>query len=118
MKVACGVLKELRTNLEFILSEWLGIDELLQRSRFKNHSWESITDLLRAAQRLAADKFEPFDRQIDSEPPRFDGDHVILPLATYDAWNSIVNFGIIGATEDLEFGGMQLPRVAEMAVTT
>ena len=48
------MLSELRINLEFFLTDWLKIDELLQRPRFADHSWESITDLLHAAERIAA----------------------------------------------------------------
>jgi alkylation response protein AidB-like acyl-CoA dehydrogenase len=112
------MLSELRINLEFLLTDWLKIDELLQRPHFADHSWESITDLLRAAERIAADKFEPYNRLIDTEVPRLDGERVILPKATHDAWDSLVEFGVIPASQDYENGGMQLPRIAEFAVNT
>jgi butyryl-CoA dehydrogenase len=112
------VLSELRLNIEFLLTDWLKIDELFERPRYADHSWESIADLLATAERIAAEKYEPYNRLIDVEVPVFDGEHVILPEATHDAWESIVGFGIIQAAQDAENGGMQLPRVAEFAVTT
>ncbi len=113
-----AVLSELRLNLEFLLTDWLKIDELFERPRYADHSWESIADLLATAERIAADKFEPYNRLIDAEVPVFDGERVILPEATYAAWESIVAFGIIQAAQDFENGGAQLPRVAEFAVNT
>jgi len=112
------VLSELRLNLEFLLADWLKIGELFERPRYADHSWESIADLLAAAERIAADKYEPYNRLIDAEVPVFDGEHVILPKATYAAWESIVGLGIIQAAQDFENGGMQLPRLAEFAVNT
>ncbi len=112
------MLSELRLNLEFLLADWLKIDELFERPRYADHSWESIADLLATAERIAAEKYEPYNRLIDTEVPLFDGEHVILPKATYAAWASIVDLGIIQAAQDYENGGMQLPRVAEFAVTT
>ena len=110
------MLSELLANLEFLLYDWLDIDVLLHRPRFADHSHESISDILNAAQRIASDKFEPFNRLIDSEPPRFEGGRVILPQATHDAWASLVDFGIMLASQDYEYGGMQLPNTAEFAV--
>lgn len=112
------MLGELRTNLEFLLYDWIDIDQLLKRERFADHSHESISDLLNAAQRVAADKFEPFNRLIDAEPPRFENGRVILPQATHDAWASLVEFGMMAASQDYEDGGMQLPKTADFAVMT
>src|ERR1017187_10719982 len=110
------MLSELVCNLEFFLNDWLQIDELLDRPRFADHSHESIADLLHTAERIAGDKFEPFNRLIDAEPPRFEGGRVILPQATHDAWTSLVDLGIMPASQDYEYGGMQLPRTADFAV--
>jgi butyryl-CoA dehydrogenase len=112
------MLSELRTNLEFFLADWLEIDELFKRPRYKAHSWDSISAMLQAAQRIAADKYEPYAHLIDAEEPRVEDGHVVLPKATQDAWDSTVRFGIISAAQDYEIGGMQLPRIAEFAVNT
>jgi butyryl-CoA dehydrogenase len=110
------LLNELRTNLEFFLSDWLDINDLFERPRYDAHSWDTISAMLAAAQRIAADKYEPYGRLFDVEEPRLEDGRVVLPKATQDAWDSLVDFGIISAAQDYEVGGMQLPRIAEFAV--
>jgi alkylation response protein AidB-like acyl-CoA dehydrogenase len=104
-----------RPTIEFLLYDWLKADSLLQRTRFADHSRETFGSVLDAAERLAREKFAPFNRLIDIEEPRFDGEKVVLPQATHDAWKAFGESGMLSAAQDYEIGGMQLPYIVETA---
>jgi alkylation response protein AidB-like acyl-CoA dehydrogenase len=71
--------------------------------------------VLDTCERLAREKFAPFNRLLDTQEPRFDGERVHLPQATHDALNAYAATGMIAASQDAEIGGMQLPCVVEKA---
>ena len=105
----------LRTTLDFLLNDWLGTTTLTQRERFADHSRETFDAVLDTCERIAREKYAPFNRLIDVEEPRFDGEKVILPQATYDANQAYAESGMLSATQDYTVGGMQLPCSVTMA---
>ncbi|WP_374562867.1 acyl-CoA dehydrogenase [Ideonella sp.] len=105
----------LRPTIDFLLYDWLRADSLVERARFADHSRETFGSVLDASERLAREKFAPFNRLIDIEEPRFDGEKVILPQATHDAWKAFGESGMLSAAQDYEIGGMQLPYTVEAA---
>ncbi|HEX5684784.1 MAG TPA: acyl-CoA dehydrogenase [Ideonella sp.] len=105
----------LRPTIDFLLHDWLRADSLVDRPRFADHSRETFGSVLDASERLAREKFAPFNRLIDIEEPRFDGEKVILPQATHDAWKAFGESGMLSAAQDYEIGGMQLPYTVEAA---
>ncbi len=105
----------MRTTLDFLLHDWLAVSSLLTRPRFAEHSVETFAAVLDTCERIARDKFAPFNRLSDTQEPHFDGDKVHLPQATHDAMAAYVGSGMLAAAQDYELGGMQLPCVIEMA---
>ena len=105
----------MRTTLDFLLNDWLQVTALTDRPRFADHSGETFTQVLDTCERIAREKFAPFNRLVDTEEPRFDGEKVILPQATQDAWNAYAKSGMLTAAQDAEIGGMQLPYTVEAA---
>jgi butyryl-CoA dehydrogenase len=105
----------MRDTLDFLLHEWLRVDELLARPRFAEHSRETFASVLDTCERIAREKFAPFARLADTEEPRFDGERVHLPRATHEAMAAYVESGMLAAAQDEAVGGMQLPCVIEMA---
>ena len=105
----------LRPTIDFLLHDWLRVDALLQRPRFAEHSRETFGSVLDTSERIAREKFAPFNRLIDIEEPRFDGEKVILPQATHDAWKAFGESGMLSAAQDYDIGGMQLPYTVEAA---
>ena len=99
----------LRPTLDFLLYQWLGVESLVQRTRFADHSRETFDAVLDTCERIAREKYAPFNRLVDTQEPRFDGEKVILPQATHDAHRAYVESGMLGAAQDYEVGGMQLP---------
>jgi len=105
----------MRQTLEFLLDDWLQVQDLTQRERFADHSAETFGAVLDTAERLAREKFAPFNRLADTEEPHFDGEKVHLPKATHDAMRAFVDTGLLAGSQDYDVGGMQLPCVIEMA---
>ena len=108
----------LRSNLDFLLYEWLDVSSLQQRKRFSDHSRETFDAVLDTCERIAKEKYAPFNRLVDTEEPRFDGEKVILPQATYDAQKAYAESGMLSAAQDYEIGGMQLPYTVEAAANS
>ncbi len=109
----------MRLTLDFLLHHWLGVETLLQRPRFSDHSAETFASVLDTCERIAAEKFAPFNRLSDTQEPRVvvgpDGESVQLPTETHAAVVAYVGSGMLAAAQDYEWGGMQLPCVMEMA---
>ena len=103
----------MRATLDFLLNDWLKVGELCARPRFADHSTGTFSAVLDTAEKIAKDKYAPFNRLIDTQEPHFDGDKVILPQATHDAWAAYAGSGMLAAAQDYEWGGMQLPYTVE-----
>ncbi|MCU0773633.1 MAG: acyl-CoA dehydrogenase [Ideonella sp.] len=105
----------MRETIDFLLHDWLQVGSLGERPRFADHGRETFDAVLDLAEKLAAEKFAPFNRLADTEEPRFDGERVHLPAATVEAARAYAASGLLAASQDLDHGGMQLPCVVEMA---
>ncbi|MEB0112301.1 acyl-CoA dehydrogenase [Variovorax sp. RTB1] len=99
----------LRPTLDFLLYDWLDAESLNQRERFSDHSLETFDAVLDTCERIAREKYAPFNRTVDTQEPHFDGEKVILPQATHDAHKAFVDSGMMSAAQDYDIGGMQLP---------
>jgi alkylation response protein AidB-like acyl-CoA dehydrogenase len=108
----------LRSTLDFLLYEWLDVSSLQQRERFSDHSRETFNAVLDTCERIAKEKYAPFNRLVDTEEPRFDGEKVILPQATHDAQKAYAESGMLSASQDYDIGGMQLPYTVEAAANS
>ncbi len=105
----------LRPTLDFLLYDWLQAETLNGRARFADHSRETFDAVLDTCERIAREKYAPFNRTVDVEEPRFDGDKVILPQATHEAHRAYAGSGMLSAAQDYDEGGMQLPYTIEAA---
>jgi alkylation response protein AidB-like acyl-CoA dehydrogenase len=105
----------LRPTVDFLLHDWLKVESLQSRERFTDHSRETFDAVLDTCERIAREKYAPFNRLVDTQEPHFDGEKVILPQATHDAYKAYAESGMLSAAQDYEFGGMQLPYTVEAA---
>src|SRR5688500_18266125 len=105
----------MRQTVDFLLHDWIGVDRLTARARFADHSRETFSAVIDTCERIAREKYAPFNRLVDTEEPRFDGEKVILPQATHEAWKAYAGSGMLAAAQDHELGGMQLPYTVEAA---
>jgi len=107
-----------RQTIDFLLYDWLNVEALQQRPRFADHSRETFASVMDTCERMAREKFAPFNRQADTDEPRFDGERVHLPQASHDASRAYAESGMLAAAQDYEIGGMQLPCVVQMAANS
>ncbi len=105
----------LRPTLDFLLHDWLKVESLQSRERFADHSRETFDAVLDTCERIAREKYAPFNRLVDTQEPHFDGEKVILPQATHDAYKAYGESGMLSAAQDYAIGGMQLPYTVEAA---
>jgi butyryl-CoA dehydrogenase len=105
----------LRPTIDFLLNDWLDTAALAQRERFADHSRDTFDAVLDTCERIAREKYAPFNRLVDVQEPHFDGEKVILPQATHDASRAYAESGMLSAAQDYEVGGMQLPYSVEAA---
>jgi alkylation response protein AidB-like acyl-CoA dehydrogenase len=113
----------LRPTLDFLLYHWLQTESLCQRDRFSDHSRETFSAVLDTCERIAREKYAPFNRLVDMQEPRTELDaqgvlRVILPQATHDAHRAYVASGMLAAAQDSDRGGMQLPYVVDAAANS
>ena len=108
----------LRSTLDFLLYQWLDVPALTQRARFIDHSRETFDAVLDTCERIAREKYAPFNRLVDVQEPQFDGERVILPQATQDAAQAYAASGMLSAAQDYAHGGMQLPYTVEAAANS
>ncbi|MGA0611022.1 acyl-CoA dehydrogenase [Caldimonas sp. KR1-144] len=105
----------MRSTIDFLLYDWLNAEALTARARFADHSRETFAQVLDTCERIAREKFAPFNRLVDTQEPHFDGEKVVLPECSHAAARAYVESGMLAAAQDYEIGGMQLPCTVEMA---
>ena len=91
---------KLRATIDFLLHDWLRTEQLTGRARFADHSRETFDAVFDTCERIAREKYAPFNRLVDIEEPRFDGERVILPQASKDAADAYAASGMLGAAQD------------------
>jgi alkylation response protein AidB-like acyl-CoA dehydrogenase len=105
-----------RRDLDFLLYEWLQVDELTKRPRFAEHTRETFDDVLELSEQLATRFFAPHNKVSDAQEPTFDGTTVTVIPEVKTALDAFTAADLIGMSMDAEFGGAQLPvTVAEAA---
>ena len=105
----------MRKTIDFLLNDWLDVTALVEHPRYSEHSRETFASVLDTCQRIATEKFAPFNRLVDVQEPRLENGVVVLPQCAYDAARAYVDSGMLAASQDYDVGGMQLPYVVELA---
>ncbi len=105
-----------RRDVQFLLHEWLGVEDLTGRDRFAEHSKEIFDDVIALAEQIAAEQFAPHNRKADAHEPHLgqDGKVVLIPEVK-GALDAFAEAGLIGAGMDESVGGMGLPQVVQTA---
>ncbi|HKR90417.1 MAG TPA: acyl-CoA dehydrogenase [Phenylobacterium sp.] len=105
-----------RRDLDFLLFEWLRLEELLERPRFSDHAAEEIRSIVQLVERVAEQELAPHLRASDLDEPRLDpeGQVRVLPDVAR-AVRTIAEAGIFGSAFDTDLGGSQLPNLVHVA---
>ena len=104
-----------RRDLDFLLYEWLKVDELTDRKRFADHSRETFDGVLDLSEQLAERYFAPHNKKSDANEPTFDGQTVTMVPEVKEAWEAFVAADLIGMSMEESVGGAQLPAVVAQA---
>ena len=104
-----------RRDLDFLLFEWLRVDELTKRERFAEHSLDTFAGVLDLYEQLATRYFAPHNKTLDSHEPSFDGTTVSIIPEVKAALDAVAATDLLSVAMDHELGGSQLPTVVNMA---
>lgn len=98
-----------RRDLDFLLFDWLKVEDLLDRPRFAEHSRDTLSATLDLSETLSEDLFAPAYKKSDQVEPWLDADgvHVIPEIAA--AVREHAASGLMAGAFDEDLGGMQLP---------
>ncbi|MDT5160498.1 MAG: hypothetical protein QOC90_808, partial [Mycobacterium sp.] len=98
-----------RRDLDFLLYEWLRVDELTKRDRYAEHSRETFDGVLDLCEQLATRYFAPHNKKSDANEPSFDGEKVTVIGEVKEAWNAFAQADLISMAMGQALGGAQLP---------
>jgi alkylation response protein AidB-like acyl-CoA dehydrogenase len=98
-----------RRDLDFLLYEWLRVDELTKRERFAEHSRETFDDVLDLSEQMATRYFAPHNKKSDANEPTFDGTRVTVIDEVKEALAAFARADLLGLSHDERLGGAQLP---------
>jgi alkylation response protein AidB-like acyl-CoA dehydrogenase len=104
-----------RRDLDFLLFEWLRVDELTKRQRFADHTTETFADVLTLCEELAARYFAPHYKLSDIEEPAFDGQSVTVLPEIKEGLRAFGDAELLAMSIDEKHGGAQLPTVVSTA---
>lgn len=104
-----------RQDLDFILYDVLGVDKLISRNRFQEHSRETFDAAIDTSLKLAERYFEPHNAKADGNEPEFDGQAVSMIPEVKEAIEHYADAGLLAAGYDFDAGGMQLPSAISSA---
>ncbi|MEV6138449.1 acyl-CoA dehydrogenase [Nocardia sp. NPDC051990] len=104
-----------RRDLDFLLYEWLRVEELTALPRFAEHSRETFDGFLDLCADLATQHFATHNKRNDTNEPTFDGERVTIIPEVKAAIEAFTKANLIGAAMDEQIGGLQLPATLEAA---
>ena len=104
-----------RADLDFLLYDWLKIDELTERERYAEHSRETFDAALDLSEALANEHFAPHNKKADANEPRFEYGKVVMIPEVGAALKRFGEAGLFAAQADYDLGGMQLPATVNAA---
>ena len=104
-----------RRDLDFLLYDWLRIDELTKRQLFAEHSRDTFDAVLDLCEQLATRYFANHNKRSDAHEPTFDGTRVTVIPEVKQALDAVAQADLIAMTMDAGVGGAQLPATVAQA---
>ena len=98
-----------RRDLDFVLHEWLKVEQLFERPAFAEHSRETVDALLDLSERLAEDSYLPLFKECDRSEPTVGPDGVQVMPAVRKALEATAEAGLFAAGFGQEHDGLSVP---------
>ena len=108
MKISASKLVSPR-DINFMLYEWLHVDELTQAPRFSHLTTQDFDAVLELSCDLATKSFASHNRLSDLNEPTFDGERVSMIAEIGNALREFYDVGLLAAAMPLDVDGGQLP---------
>ena len=108
----------MRKTLDFMMYDWLRVQELTSRDRYAAHNRETFDAVLDVSEKIAIEQFQPINRLMDDQEPLYVDGAVKLPDGVAQALKAYADSGLLAAGHSEAVGGMQLPYVIDMAANT
>ncbi len=89
-----------KRDLEFLLYDWLRVDELTKRDRFAEHSRETFDAVLELCEQLATRYFANHNKKSDAHEPTFDGATVTVIPEVKEALDAVAQADLVAMTAD------------------
>ena len=102
-------------TLAFQLYDVMRTDALCERPRFADYSREAFDAVLDSARGIAEELYLPHRKANDEDEPKVVDGKVVLNPGVKPAYDATAEAGLFAATQDAEYGGMQLPHVIAAA---
>jgi alkylation response protein AidB-like acyl-CoA dehydrogenase len=104
-----------RRDVDFVLHEQLGVEELSKHERFEEFNRKTIDLIVSEARNIAIKEILPTREIGDKEGTVFDSGKVTVPEAFHKAWELFKEGEWVAMTEDPEWGGQGMPRTIALA---
>lgn len=105
-----------RRDLDFLMWEMLGLEDLLNRPRYAGYDHATVTAMLDTAQSIAEEKYLPCAAELDAREPAMVQGKVEMMPEVGEALRAYAEAGLFAAGFDEELGGLQMPHLVNMAV--
>lgn len=105
-----------RRDIDFILKEQIGYDQLVKLDTFKEFSGEMFDMIIDQALKFAQQEVAPINGTTDKEGAKFDGKNVTTPKGFKELYKKYAENGFIGLDVPATYGGQGLPMTVTMAV--
>ena len=105
-----------RRDLDFLMYETFGLNEILESERYSDYDHEAVTAILDLSQSIAEDKYLTCATKLDENEPQYVNGKVELLPEVKDAIDAYLEAGLSTAGYDADIGGMQLPAMVHQAL--
>jgi alkylation response protein AidB-like acyl-CoA dehydrogenase len=102
-------------EVDFLLYDVLDTEALVALPAFADHSRETFTMFLDQARKLARTAFWPLYRELDAQPPVFEGGQIRLHPKMRDLYARLIDLGLVTAPRGPDVGGEHVPLVIDSA---
>lgn len=106
-----------RRNIDFLLFDWLRLDDLLERPLYEDHDRDTVTSVIDLGAQIAEEQFAPINQLLDAQEPTMADDGTVLhPDGLKQALAAYTASGLPSAAFPPALGGMLLPFSVVQAV--
>ncbi len=106
-----------RRDIDFVLFEQLGVDQLSENDRFAEFNRKTIELVVTEARNLAVKEILPTQKEGDQQGCKLENGVVTVPESFKRAWQLFIEGEWLALPEDPEYGGQGMPRTVALAAS-